>query len=717
MTEQQPDRLGKVQADLVHLSSLLSNLASDVYALSRDLPQQVRPVDPAPRPLAPRQGAPTYPAAQAPAPAMPQVATRPPAQPQPQPINQTPARPAAAVPYSAPYPAAPAASAPMAPPPAAPGRVQVQGPRPVAPMPPTPPFVPTGAYPRPVPPPTGAPRRKVTIAEVFSIVGSAITLLGVAFVLLLPADGFLGQIPRAGIGIGLAIVVVIAALVQHAKEPSNIGSQALLGTGVASAFLSILALSSIFTNGVGQPLLTPWIGITLGGLVSLGGVAVARWWHSQWLAVLAVLGSLVLAPYLGGQSALTPMIFMLVMTLVTSAFQHKVDWVVLLIARVLPTVIYFSAVIVLGHVWMLVDPLYSLGLSFVLAAGGLGIAVQHQRGSQTMRAAGVGAMVLMVMPMILALWQPDRYLAGSLAVGIGLVFAVAGLIPQIFVRDVRVAAAPLGATMILLGIARLLDGQYFGYVLFAMAAAYFGIYVVNRFLPIFVIASVASVLGIVDWMPSIVGVFAPLSSQGLERVFASLLGLLATLMAMKAVKVLQPRSGVALFYVTWIFAAGFGSVAVIIGGSVIGENIGQQYAGFQTAHAVVTVAWLLISVLLLRLGLRSERYGRASVRLAIAFAAAAVLKLFLFDLSTLPDLVRALAFLAVGLLMLVIGTWYHKQLEKARASAPNPQVPGMPGQAAGGAMGAPPAPAASGAPVNPASMQRVDGPPPPPPVS
>jgi uncharacterized membrane protein len=115
----------------------------------------------------------------------------------------------------------------------------------------------------------------------------------------------------------------------------------------------------------------------------------------------------------------------------------------------------------------------------------------------------------------------------------------------------------------------------------------------------------------------------------------------------------------------------FGSVAVVLAGATIGGRLDVTTGGFQTAHAVVTVTWLALSVVLLWLGLR-ERDALVSVRLAVGLAAAAVLKLFLFDLATLPGLVRALAFLAVGVLLLVIGTWYHRQLDRVRR---NPDPP------------------------------------------
>jgi uncharacterized membrane protein len=114
-------------------------------------------------------------------------------------------------------------------------------------------------------------------------------------------------------------------------------------------------------------------------------------------------------------------------------------------------------------------------------------------------------------------------------------------------------------------------------------------------------------------------------------------------------------------------------MAVITAGMFIATRVGAEISqGFQTAHAIVTVGWILASVWLLRRGLRKEPDSTAAVAIAIALSASAVAKLFFFDLRTLPDLVRAMAFLAVGVLLLVIGTWYHRQLERARRPGSGP---------------------------------------------
>jgi len=124
--------------------------------------------------------------------------------------------------------------------------------------------------------------------------------------------------------------------------------------------------------------------------------------------------------------------------------------------------------------------------------------------------------------------------------------------------------------------------------------------------------------------------------------------------------------------VTWLASVAFGSVAVVIAGTQIARLLARPTAGFQAAHALVTVTWLVLCVVLLRLGLRPDGDGSVAVRLALVLAVAAVAKLFLFDLATLPGLVRALAFMAVGVLLLVIGTWYYRQLDRVRRGAKAP---------------------------------------------
>jgi hypothetical protein len=484
---------------------------------------------------------------------------------------------------------------------------------------------------------------------------------------------------RAAIGLGLALVAMVVALVQHRREPTNIGSQALMATGIAAAFLTVLALSTLFHGGGGEPLVPAIAGTVVGGLISLGGITVARWWRSEWLAVLAVLGALVLAPYLAGRAPLWPMAFMLVMTAVTAAFQHKVDWVGLLLARFVPTSLYFLWVLAVSVADL--DARWGLMLSFLLAAVGVGIATQHQYGSPRMRAMSVGAMVTMSAPLVVAMFGSDRLLSAELGGAFGVMMVAAGLLPRLFEPQVRATAVPLGALFVVLAVIRFNDGHYLGYLFFTLAAAYFAVAATTKYRPMLVVGLLLASVGVWLWLPVTRYAFAPLSGGDLELTAQSVLGLVAVLLGLRALRAFG-ADGDLMVYFGWVASVIFGSMAMITGGMLIAERVGAEASqGFQTAHALVTVTWILASVWLLRRGLRHEQDSAAAVRIAIALSAAAVAKLFFFDLRTLPDLVRALAFLAVGVLMLVIGTWYHKQLERGRRE----------NEAAGAALGGAPA--------------------------
>jgi hypothetical protein len=64
-----------------------------------------------------------------------------------------------------------------------------------------------------------------------------------------------------------------------------------MATGFASAYLCVLAVTVLFERPDGRGLLSDPVGLMLAGLISIGGLWIARRWDSQWLGVLAVLGS------------------------------------------------------------------------------------------------------------------------------------------------------------------------------------------------------------------------------------------------------------------------------------------------------------------------------------------------------------------------------------------------------------------------------------------
>lgn len=550
----------------------------------------------------------------------------------------------------------------------------------VAPTP-APAFVPAPPRPAPVIAPRplapARPRKEWSVAEIFSIVGSAITLIGVALVLMMPQDGFMGPISRTAIGLGLAAAAVVAAIWQHRADPKNIGAQALLATGIASTFLCLVALTAVFHHPDGRPLLGVLPGLVAAGLVSLIGVWMAGQWRSQWLAVLAVLGSLVLAPFLG-ENTLISLSFMTVMMLATGFFQRGFGWAGLVLARTLPTGLF--ALPVMGAPVIVSDDaaftlLPHLGLATAIAIVGLIVAYLHQDGTPSERTAAVASMALLATPLLLIGWHEGDFPSIVLFVLVGGLFTAVGFLRMWFADLVRQVALPLGAVYLASTGLVALDARWRGMVFLVLAISYLVVAAQTRFRLVLVVGSALGLLGAVAWLPTVSGLFtwqlvSATGRLGLTDVFTSLLVLAAGIAGARAYREFFPARWVGIHWATWAVALISGSVAVVLGGTLLGLNVGQSLAGFQIAHAVVTVTWMGLCVFLLSRALRADDQATGSLWLAIALAAAAVAKLFLFDLGTLPGLARALAFLAVGVLLLIVGTWYNRQLEKVRRARP-----------------------------------------------
>jgi uncharacterized membrane protein len=78
---------------------------------------------------------------------------------------------------------------------------------------------------------------------------------------------------------------------------------------------------------------------------------------------------------------------------------------------------------------------------------------------------------------------------------------------------------------------------------------------------------------------------------------------------------------------------------------------------------MLAAAWLLLH------GLEHARDADLTLRTGLLLAGISVAKLFLFDLAALSGLVRSVAFIVTGLLLLATGSRYAKAWERRRATA------------------------------------------------
>ena len=117
---------------------------------------------------------------------------------------------------------------------------------------------------------------------------------------------------------------------------------------------------------------------------------------------------------------------------------------------------------------------------------------------------------------------------------------------------------------------------------------------------------------------------------------------------------------------------GRGVLAVFAGSLVILElaqavSSGAVHTDFQRGHVAVSAFWGVLGLVLLYLGLvRGSRWLRSAAFVAFGVT---VGKIFLYDLSNLSAMARALSFLGVGAVLLLAGFFYQRlsaELEERR---------------------------------------------------
>lgn len=540
--------------------------------------------------------------------------------------------------------------------------------------------------------PSGALARR--LPWILAVGGSAVTLVGIATVLL-PAGGPVsGALARTTIALVLAALAVVAAFWQHRRAPDTVGAHALLATGLVSALLCVFALTVRFVDDTGRPVVGLGPGVVLAAAVAVGGLVVARAWRSQGVAIVAVLAGLLFGPAVrAGQAdgALAVVASMVLLTLAAGVAQRGLDWGWLTAARTAPTVLHTS--------WVAASPSvfrWGLGLSLeasmglaatlagVLALGGLALARWHRSDAWQQRAVEAAALVGLAAPLLVIAQTQEYRVPGAVAcLLVGALFLASTWwdVPRAGSVEVRVVAAVLGVVVVVLGAMVALDRPFLGYLPWALAAPLLVLAERCRATPVLVAGSVLAVVGAVWWMPVLPVLLGPafveaVADQGVERVVQSLLGVAVAVLAHRVGRTFLPSRRTQVLHLAWSAAVVSGAVAVVLAGSLLGAAAGEPARGFWVAQVVVTIALVVLCLLLVspRRLLGAERRARGG--LAIGLAVAAVAKLFLVDTQALPVAWRAAAFLAVGVLMLGGGTWYVRQLDRHRRGPAGPEPGG-----------------------------------------
>ncbi|HEX2286132.1 MAG TPA: DUF2339 domain-containing protein [Mycobacterium sp.] len=517
------------------------------------------------------------------------------------------------------------------------------------PPPTAPPMAPARpAVPRP-------PRNEGWIGKLLAVAGVAVTLIGVVLLLVLAAQaGILRPEFRVAGGAMLAIGLVAAAIWLDARPGGRVGAIALAATGVAAAYMDVIAVTTIY-DWVSAP-----VGLVIAAIIGGGGLTLARRWDSEQLGVLVLVPLIVLAPVVVGGITLLLVGFMLALAAASLPVQLGKDWIWMHAARTaastLPLMVALIAVYFDdGHDLWLAG---SCGIAAALAIAGALILLPRTDNKVAM-ALLTAAGVLPVLCVVLAV---DRVVAALMAAALA-----AALLAIVLVGDrlpgvagaVRQIWSALSAVSALVAVTIAFEGEIAAPVLLAMAV-------------------VVSVAGRSDSVARWSAVGFAVVGGGLYLAYAPPGALLTPTSALAAEAVSILVSSVLLvacaIAIVWSWkgdANMWAGAAVVVVYAVTtftvtaGVLIGGEEGGFFAGHMAATICWIVMAAALFVYAARIPRADRSlPIGGGLALVAAAMAKLFLFDLGTLDGIFRVVVFIVVGLVLLGMGAGYARLLEK-----------------------------------------------------
>jgi uncharacterized membrane protein len=507
--------------------------------------------------------------------------------------------------------------------------------------------------PPPRPPKPREDRSEGWIGKVLAVAGVAVTLIGVVLLLVLAAQaGLLRPEFRVSGGTVLAGGLVAAAWWLYARPGGRVGAIALAATGVAAAYMDVIAVTTIYHW------VPPAVGLVIAAVIGGGGLTVARRWDSQHLGLLVLVPLTFLAPVVTDGITLLLVGFMLALSAASLPLQLGKDWLWLHGARTAAT--SFPLLVALAGVY--VDSARDLwlagacGIAAVLAIVGA-LILLPRTGNRAALALLTAAGVAPVWCVSLAV---DRVVAASMAAMLAaalLAIVLTGL-PGVS-GAVRPIWCGLSAVSALIAVIVAFDGYIAGPVLLAMAVvvAIAGRRdVIARWIAVgFGICGSGIFLGYAPpW--SLIEPTETTATAGVSTLITSLLLVACAVMigwSWKNEPVMWAGSAAAIIYAVTAFTV---TAGVLIGG---------QGGGFFAGHMAATICWIAMAAALFIYAARLTKAERSlPIGAGMALVAAAMAKLFLFDLGTLDGIFRVAVFIVVGLVLLGMGAGYARLLEK-----------------------------------------------------
>jgi uncharacterized membrane protein len=528
--------------------------------------------------------------------------------------------------------------------------------QPAAPAPAHTARVPIGPVQAPRPQP--APSSDGWIGKVLAVAGVAVTLVGVVLLLVLAAQaGILRPEFRVAAGAVLAGALVGAGWWLNTRPGGRVGAIALAATGIAAAYMDVIAVTTIY-GWVTAP-----VGLVSAAVVGGGGLTLARRWDSEHLGLLVLVPLIGLGPVVTDGITLLLVGFMLALSAATLPVQLGKDWTGLHAARVAAATLPLLVALAVvprgsGHAAWVAG---ACGIAAALAiVSALILLPRSSRPVATALLAAAGTLPVLAVSAV-AGRVTSALSAGVLAAALLAIVLVGERLPNV-TGAVRQIWSVLSAAAALIAVAVAFDGPVAAPLLLAMAAV---VAVAGRSSTVarwcamaFGVAGACYYLGYAppSMLTSATSVTTPVA---VSTLIASLL-LVACAVAMTWSWIGKADDVIRL---GWTAVALIGMYAITMFTVTAGVLFGGEVYGFFAGHVAATICWIGLAAGVFRYAAKLSREERSvQIGAGMALVAAAMAKLFLFDLGTLDGIFRVVVFIVVGLVLLGMGAGYARLL-------------------------------------------------------
>ncbi|MCV7358621.1 DUF2339 domain-containing protein [Mycolicibacterium fluoranthenivorans] len=516
--------------------------------------------------------------------------------------------------------------------------------------------------PLPLPQPAPVPREPTNwIGKALAAAGVAVTLIGVVLLVVLAAQaGLLAPPVRVAGGVVLAAALVSCGLWQRSRPGGAVGAIALAATGIAAAYIDVLAVTTMYD----------WLpapaGLAVSATVGGGGLLLARRWETEQLALLVLVPLIVLAPIVAGGITLLLVGFMLALSAATLPVQIGRDWLWMFAARTaagsapvmlalvgvafgsghdawLAGACALAAILALGSALVVLPHSTHRGAVALLAAAGalpvlaVGAAV-HEVVAALMAAALSAAVLALVLSghripgvttPVRQVWTALSAICALVAVGVGFAAPVAGPV----LLAMAILAVVAGRHSVAAQWSAALFGGFGGLYLLSMAGPATLTSATVLTAPDAVSVLISSVL---------LGGYAGAQCWAARSRLDGDRG-----------RLLLAGAAAVLVYAVTVFTVTAGVLIAGPGG------------GFLAGQMAATICWIALAAALFGYAARRAREDRSlPIGAGMALVAAAVAKLFVFDLGTLDGMFRVAVFIVVGLVLLGMGAGYARLLSQ-----------------------------------------------------